>query len=275
MAQFGSRWEVDAVTLYTNSLRAELNDLVFLTGCLKASLAVDPMQRRSRHKNVQIDFELWFSRFSQYAELLLRGFEEYFFPFISEILRQRDVMVSRVVAVIEAEGRSYLQAWENQTAVLIEKIEQVRDLLSTVDNRVLLLQRTHFSPRYDCEDIYEATFNAVRDLVPSFLNLLDDLDERISAMLGLGAEAKKPLRKVYRQFANLVTREGNPALGWAGITTVTRWIGDRKLRSENVSMMAKASKQTLFKRYRADNSHHTIVRVHRMGISDSGRRRRI
>lgn len=273
MAEFGSRWYTDAITLYTNSLRAELNDLIFLTGCLKAALSVDSMERRSRHKNVQIDFELWVSRFSQYAELLLRGVEQYFFPTISDILRQRDVMVSRAVAVIEAKGRSYLQAWENQTTVLFEEIEQVRDFLSTVDNRVLLLQRSRFSPPSDCEDIYKATFSAVRDLVPSFSNLLDDLDDRISAMLGLGTEAKKPLRKVYRQFANLVTREGNPPLGWAGITTVTRWIAERKIRSDHVSAMAKASKQSLFKRYRADNSHHTIVKVHRMGTSDGGKRR--
>lgn len=250
-----------------------MNDLVFLTRCLQAVAVVGPFERRSRHKNVQVDFEIWFTRFSQYAELLLKGFENYFFPLVTDLLHQRDVMISRAVAVIEAEGRSYVQAWASQMNHLFEKMEVVRDLLSTVDNRVLLLQRTRFMASQDCSDTFNTLFDSVRNLIPSFINLLDYLDERISALLALGLDGKKLMRRVYPQFANLVTREGTPPLGFSGITTLTRWIEDRKLRSEHVSMMAKASKQSLFMRYRADNSHHTIVRIHRMITAEDGRRR--
>lgn len=275
LAAFGCKWNTDAVVLYTNSLRSELNDLIFLTRCLQATAVVDPFERRSRHKNVQVDFEIWFTRFSQYAELLLKGFEGHFFPLVTDMLHRRDVMVSRAVAVIEAEGRSYVQAWASQSNLLSEKMEAVRDLLNTVDNHVLLLQRTRFIANDNCSDIYNTLFDSVRNLVPSFVSLLDYLDDRISALIGLGVDGRKLVKRVHRQFANLITREGSPPLGFSGITTLTRWIEERKLRSEHVTVMAKASKQSLFTRYRADNSHHTIIKIHRLVAADGRRRRNL
>lgn len=232
------------------------------------------MHQRARHKNIQVDFEIWFTRFSQYAEMLLKGFEDYFFPLITELLHKRDVMVSRSVAVIEAEGMSYVQAWGSSSSKLYRKMEEVRDLLSTVDNRVLRLQRVRLTPgEVVSTDVRNATFDSVRALIPAFIDLLNDLDARVTELLQVGANGKKMLKRLYRQFAILVTRDGQPPFGWSGITTVTRWIQDRRLRNDHTSQMARASRQTLLTRYRADNSHHTIVKVHKMVSAEDGRRR--
>lgn len=235
---------------------------------------MEPMDLRARHKNVQIDFELWFTRFSQYAEMVLRGFEEHFFPLITELLHQRDVMVSRSVADIEAEGMSYVQSWGGISSQLYRNMEEVRDLLSTVDNRVLRIQRVRVTAGEEIsKEVWNATFDSIRVLIPAFVDVLNDLDCRMTDLLQVGADGKKMLRRLYRQFAILVTKDGQPPLGWSGITTVTRWIADRRLRADHVGQMARASRQSLFTRYRADNSHHTIVKLHKMVTADEGRRR--
>ena len=275
LVKFGKHWTSDSVILYTNSIRAEMNDLIFLSGCMQRKWEKDGLSgvKDKQQHNIEIDFETWFSRFAQYTELVLRGFEEYFFPFISDILSQRDVMISRTTANVEAAGRSYVEAWSVATKDLFSRMEEVKDLISQVENRVLRLQRRRLARDNKARnDMWVATRHAVIELIPTTVSLLDQLNVKITEMLVLKADSKKSLRKVYKQFANLITKEGPQMLGWSAIVTLTRWIDDRKIKSDHMAQLARASRQALFTRYRADNSHHAIVKNHRTGLMHEHRR---
>lgn len=286
LAPYAKLWSADMVVLYTNSLRAELNDLVFLTGCLRRQRAADEKavvgaacegsgRRKGKskgnviHKNIQVDFEIWFHRFVHFAELLLYGFEALLFPLITELLHRRDVMVSRGTAVIEAHGVSYVEAWCRTRGMLFRKMEKVRHQMSTVQNRVILLQRSRaYSSQRARQDVWNATFESIGRVVRGMTDLLGELDVRVADILTLKVDCKGSLRDMYCDFVLLLAKEGcvqggAPALGWSAIVTLTRWIDDRRLRAEHVAVMARCSRQGMLSRYRADQSHHAIVKLHR------------
>lgn len=268
LTDFGNNEAADCVVLYTNSVRAEVNDLIFLTTILQRCCGVESATRK-KHRNIDVDFELWFSRFAQYTGLLLFGIEEYVMRFITEVLAQRDVMLSRCTADVEAEGVSRVQAWSQASKRLFERMDNVRGLLNDVDNRVMWLRRSRqYREDLGRPDAWVDTFASVRRLVPGLLQLLDDIDDNVSAVLALKMDFRRGLRRLYRQFATLLTKEGAPPLGWSAVITLTRWIGDRKLRNEHVRAMSRAARLSLFSRYRSDNSHHTIVRVHQNMASE-------
>lgn len=289
LSAFGQGEPSDGIVLYTNSIRAEINDLIFLCSvvqrcyCLSGEDIEDEIdgrqskepavsEMRKKHRNIDVDFELWFSRFAQYCGLILFGMEEYAMRYITEVLAQRDVMLSRTTADMEAEGVSHVQAWSRVSKRLFERMDEVRCLISDVENRVMWLRRNRqFQDDLVRPDAWMETLNAVRRLIPGLVSLLDDLDENVSNVLSLRMDFRRGMKQLYRQFATLLTKEGSPPLGWSALTTVTRWIADRKLRNDHVKAMSRAARLSLFSRYRADNSHHTIVRVHQTIAAEEGR----
>ena len=273
LVPFGHHPTCDVIILFTNSMRTELNDFIFLIGCLQHSIA-DPLKKKKQHKHLETDFRIWYHWFAQFTVQILRGFEDFVFPFLSDLLERRDMMISRPTAAFEAKGVSYPEAWALTTSDLFQKIEQVREYLGTIHDRLFRLQQ---KPG-DAEDaaravLWQSTFDTVGKLIPDTVALLSQLDHSIAAILALQVECKKGLRKMYRQFAILMIREGSPPLGWSAVTGLTRCISDRKLRSHHASALARAARQSLFSRYRADHSHDNIVKSHRIRVYDEQRRR--
>lgn len=289
LSAFGQGEPSDGIVLYTNSVRAEINDLIFLCSvvqrcyCLSGNDIEEEIdfghrkvsvisEIRKKHRNIDLDFELWFSRFAQYCGLILFGMEEYAMRYITEVLAQRDVMLSRTTADVEAEGVSHVQAWSRVSKRLFERMDEVRCLLSDVENRVMWLRRNRqFQDDLGRPDVWMETLKAVRRLIPGLVSLLDDLDEHVSNVLSLRMDFRRGMKQLHRQFATLLTKEGSPPLGWSALITLTRWIADRKLRNDHVKAMSRAARLSLFSRYRADNSHHTIVRVHQTIAAEEGR----
>lgn len=266
---FGRYWWKDAVVLYTNSMRAELNDLVFLTGCLR-SRSGERGRRGGRHKKIEIDFELWFARFASYTELMLDGFERILFGHVTQLLQQRDVMISRPIALTEAAGRSYVQLWGATMRKLKTRMGEARSGVRRVGEELVRADAT----QWDADgQTWGEVAQAVCALVTAVVPVLDDVDREVAAFLRLSADGRKRAKRVYAEFAVVLTRGGEVPLGWSGIITATRWMADRKVRSEHTGMMARCSRQSLFQRYRADNSHHTIVKIHRAAEAVEGRRR--
>lgn len=277
MSFFPTHTASDAIVLYTNSVRCELNDLIFLTSFLQGWHTRSMHVRRMRQRNIQVDFEIWFSRFSQFLQCVLRAVEDYAFPMVSDLLDRRDVMVSRSTAVFEAEGMSYVQLWSCATMQLFKRMEHVRDQLSHVDNRLLHLNRCQFVGRgRPSTDVMEAMMNAmvdtVRQLIPACVQLLNELDNRITPLLSLGEDNRKSLRAMHRQMVHLLSKECTLAPGWAVIGTLTRWIDGKKARNEKAGQLSRAAKLSLFSKYRADNWHHTIVKMYR-GAANEERKR--
>lgn len=279
LVPFGQGECSDGIVLYTNSVRAEINDLIFLCGLLQQCCGLngdvrESEEMRRKHRNLEVDFELWFSRFAQYCGLMLFGMEEYVMRYITEVLAQRDVMLSRATADIEAEGMSHVQAWSRVSHRLFELMDTVRRLLGDVENRVMWLRRSRqFQDDLGRPDAWLETLSSVRRLIPGLVTLLDELDEHVCNVLSLRTDFRRGMKRLYRQFASLLTKEGSPPLGWSALITLTRWMADRKLRSDHVRCMSRAARLSLLSRYRADNSHHTIVRVHQTIAAEDRRSR--
>lgn len=183
-------------------------------------------------------------------------------------------MVSRATALIEAEGVSYVQAWSSTRLRLFDQMERVRDVLSTVENRVMRLLGKRFYPEdIASADLLASMLDSVREFIPATVKLVDELDIKVTAVLALKFDCKHALMEMYRQFAVLLVKDGSPetapALGWSAALTITRWMKDRKIKSEHLGMMARASRQSFLSRCRADNSHRAIIKYHRVVDADS------
>lgn len=320
LAPFGLDDAVDPITLFTNSLRAEINDLIFLASLLQWWCTVGVYNKtsksdthndtddltepnegttmaaaRKRHRNIEVDFELWFTRFSQYADLMLYGIEEVVMRYVLDALAQRDVMMSRAKADVEADdGMSRVQAWSHASTQIYEQMDSIRNGMSDIDNRLLWLRRTQKHQQYynqppthhkhhhyqhvantsvnnslSCSsttlsvvDTWTKIIEVIKSIVPQLLSLLNDVDARVAAVAQLKPDFRRALRRVHRQMAVLLTKEGASPLSWGAVATLTRWIGDKKVRNDHVKLLTKAARLPLLSRYRADSSHHTIVKLH-------------
>lgn len=304
LSPFGRNEILDAVVLFTNSLRAEVNDLIFLTAVLQWScssttvnsasskqlLALSLMncKKRKVYSNIEVDFELWFARFSQFSDVVLYGMEEYLMRYVSDALSKRDVMLSRTTADVEAEdGMSRVEAWAQASTRLFQQMDGIRSSMADVDTRLMWLRRSRSrnAPKnhnnnqgYDKNHGWESVLDVVvKRVVPETLGFLEDVESSIAefAIKKGGSsnkamvELKKGLRKMVQEFSVLLMKEGcSPALGWSAVTTLTRWMGERRIKNEYVRRLAKAGRLSMFGRYRADQSHHAIVKVHQDMAAD-------
>ena len=273
LAPFGLSSAGDMIVLYTNWVRAEVNDLIFLATLLRRAAGPDGAGVRKRHRSLDVDFELWFSRFAQYCGLVLFGIEELVMRSVADVLGSRDVMLSRAAAAAEAGGAaaSRAAAWNAASRALYARMDAVRAGLNDVAAAVVWLRRAR-ALREDGAPAAQRAVAGVRRLAPAVLALMDDVDARVGEALALGADWSRALRPLYRRFAAVLAREGAAPLGWGAVVTLTRWIADRRLRAEHVRAVARAARLGVFARFKGDCSHQAIVRVHQTLATDDTRR---
>lgn len=251
--------------VFTNAIRAELNDMRFLLYLLRDTTRSSSTPRSL--KNLDGDFELWFCRFSHFVQLLFVCVQEELFQGVQQLLDRRDVMTSRCVASTEVDGgMSYVQAWKSTCQALHSSISRAVHQLCTAENRVLLLTarrriRSNGNRMHLLASATECISAVHRVLVP----LLHSLDTACESVLSLNVGQSACDRILGRFVKRLVHCGGRelPALGWSACITLTRWIESKKTRGEVVSKLARLAKVSVLGRCLADQSHHTVIRVYR------------
>ncbi|CAN8074085.1 unnamed protein product [Agarophyton chilense] len=255
----------NVIVLFTNAIRSELNDMKFLLCLLRDTTCSNDSPRSLR--NLNPDFELWFSRFSHFVHLIMFCVQTKLFTHVEHFLNKREVMTSRCVASTEVAGMSYMQAWKSTCSSMRMSISQLLQYMCTAENRVLLLtakrrlrsngNRAHLLASA-CESLA-----VVHRAFAKLLNSLDTACERIVYLKGSNTLCKQLLEEFVCVLVNDGARDV-PALGWSAGATLTRWIEPKKMRSEMTSRLARIGKVSVLGRCLADQSHHAVVRIYRL-----------
>eukprot|EP00178_Gracilaria_changii_P001109 TRINITY_DN1160_c0_g1_i11.p1 TRINITY_DN1160_c0_g1~~TRINITY_DN1160_c0_g1_i11.p1 ORF type:complete len:451 (+),score=95.02 TRINITY_DN1160_c0_g1_i11:2951-4303(+) len=255
----------NVMVLFTNAIRSELNDLRFLL-CLMRDTTCSADSPRSL-RNLNTDFELWFSRFSHFVHLIMHCVQTKLFTLVEQFLNKRDVMTSRCIASTEVAGMSYTQAWKTTCSSLHMCISQLLQHMCTAENRVLLLTaKRRLRSNGNRVHLLASASESLAVVYRSFSKFLDSLDmacERI-AYLNTSTALSKQLLEAFVQVVAIEGTKELPPLGWSACITFTRWIESKKMRNEMVGRLAKISKISMLGRCLADQSHHAVVRLYRM-----------
>lgn len=269
LAEYGSYWAMDAVVLYTNSVRAEIKHLLKLIGYVQAVAQLGGFQSLSA---IMDDFEQWWNYFARYTEVILKGFDQVVLPAIvagppSPDKKDKHHAASAPLPLAD-------RTWVEEKEEIFKKTELAKDAVSTVDNRILRVHRYALLGNSTTnEKVVPAFLQSVDALSPALSQVLDYIDQWVPTMLTSRFTGETHVWPIHLKFVELITKDPMLGLGWSGVATLTDWMPSDKAKAAFLSTAVRGFRRMHMKRALADNEHQHVS--HRLQVKIAAEKKRL
>lgn len=231
----------DIIVVYTNSIRAELKDM------LKILMSLKTRRSSASIDDFRIEFARWWSYVSKYLLAVLGVIQV-------DILRFARQFIS------DKKSLKAFRAFDENVAA---KMEDIRDFAAEVDN-VFVRFQAHWNENEKSIKVIPLLYRKVDKLVPPLLSLLDWLDHCLmSSVFVKQPSAAKALMQLHREVVRSIAT--NSGLGWAVLVTLTRWMPSKTVKRRFISANVRGVKKLSFLRSSVyvQETHYALVETFR------------